>query len=432
MSTMEHDFRQRPEANRRRGQEARVRDGRNPQGTRGRNQRDAQGTWGRDQRDAQGTRGRDRKDAQGSRDGSRTRRKPRGQEPSGRMRQGTGEQRPARRRKRRRRNAAKGMLLSALLLLLLIALGAAGFLYYRRKAESKIQYAALYETEHYNQSQYQGELFAQGLCVAAGDVALDGFEGDPTLHAAGLFDVNQKQVLYADRIFDQLYPASTTKLMTAYLAFKYGNLEDVVTVSETAVSFVDPEASLCGLQAGDQLTLYDLLCGLLLQSGNDNAAVIAEHIGGSQQGFVDMMNQEALAMGATHTQFLNPHGLHEEGHYTTAYDLYLMFNACIQDQRFLDIIGMKSCSVSVTGMDGSTRTEVWEASNYYSAGLAEPPAGVQVVGGKTGTTDQAGSCVILYHLDSTGRPLISVVMGASDKELLYSDTTRLVAAGTGG
>lgn len=408
MSTREHDFRQRPETNRRR-QEARAGDGRNTQEPRNRGG-----------------------DAAAHRNRDGVRRNPRGQEPSDRMRQGRGGSRHARRRKRRRRNAVKGMLLSAVLLVSLIVLGAAGFLYYRRKSESKIQYAALYETEHYNEGQYQGELFARELCVSAGDVALNGFEGDPALHAAGLFDVNQKQVLYADRIFDQLYPASTTKLMTAYLALKHGNPEDVVTVSGTAVSFVDPEASLCGLQAGDQLTLYDLLCGLLLHSGNDNAAVIAEHIGGSQQGFVDMMNQEALAMGATHTHFLNPHGLHEDGHYTTAYDLYLMFNACIQDQRFLDIIGMKSYSASVTGMDGSTRTEVWEASNYYSAGLAEPPAGVQVVGGKTGTTDQAGSCVILYHLDSTGRPLISVVMGASDKELLYNDTTQLVAAGAAG
>ena len=402
MNREQQDFRQRP-AQRTRGTEPGSRDIRNPREARSR-------------------------DIRGPQD---PRRKSPRQEPSDRMRQGRGERRPAGRRKRRRRNAVKGMLLSSALLIVLIALGVAGFLYYRQKGESKIQYAALYETKQYNQSQFQGELFAQDLCVTAGDVALDGFEGDPTLHAAGLFDVNQKQVLYADRMFDELYPASTTKLMTAYLTLKHGNLEDMVTVSETAVSFVDPEASLCGLQVGDQLTLYDLLCGLILHSGNDNAAVIAEYIGGSQEGFVDMMNQEALSMGASKTHFLNPHGLHEDGHYTTAYDLYLMFNACIQDQRFLDIIAMKSYNATVTGIDGSTRSEVWHASNYYSSGLAEPPSGVQVVGGKTGTTDQAGSCVILYHLDSTGRPLISVVMGASDKERLYNDTTRLVTAGSG-
>lgn len=403
MNREQQDFRQRP-AQRTRGTEPGSRDIRNPREARSR-------------------------DIRGPQD---PRRKSPRQEPSDRMRQGRGERRPAGRRKRRRRNAVKGMLLSSALLIVLIALGVAGFLYYRQKGESKIQYAALYETKHYNQSQFQGELFAQDLCVTAGDVALDGFEGDPTLHAAGLFDVNQKQVLYADRIHEELYPASTTKLMTAYLALKHGNLEDVVTVSETAVSFVDPEASLCGLQVGDQLSLYDLLCGLILHSGNDNAAVIAEHIGGSQEGFVEMMNQEALSLGATHTHFQNPHGLHEDGHYTTAYDLYLMFNACIQDQRFIDIISMKSYHATLTGMDGSIRTEDWPASNYYSAGLADPPAGVNVIGGKTGTTDQAGSCVILYNLDSTGRPLISVVMGADHKDLLYSDMSQILSAGTAG
>lgn len=114
-------------------------------------------------------------------------------------------------------------------------------------------YAVLYETDHYNQAQYQGELFAQDLCVAAENVVLNGFGGDTTLHAAGLFDVNQKQVLYADRLHEQLYPASTTKLMTAYLTLQHGNLEDMVTVSETAVSFVDPEASVCGLAAETSL-----------------------------------------------------------------------------------------------------------------------------------------------------------------------------------
>ncbi len=348
------------------------------------------------------------------------------------MRQGSrAVGKPVKRRRHRRKNPLKRLLLPTVLLTVIIVLCAAGFLRYRQKKAAQVLYAVLYETEHYNQVQYQGGLFASDLCVTASDVALNGFEGDPTLHAAGLFDVNQKQVLYADRVHDQLYPASTTKLMTAYLTLQHGNLEDIVTVSDAAVSFVDPEATLCGLEAGDQLTLYDLLCGLILQSGNDNAAVIAEYLGGSIDGFVDMMNSQAAALGATHTHFMNPHGLHDDNHYTTAYDLYLIFNACIKDQRFLDIISMKSYNATWTGMDGNPKTDEWTASNYYSAGLAEMPPGIQVVGGKTGTTDEAGSCVVLYNLDSSGNPLISVVMGAYDKELLYNDTTSLLLAGTG-
>ncbi len=389
MSKNEHDFRQRPEQSRRKSK-------RQEPGTKN---------------------GRNRSNG--------------GQRRTDRMQSGQRTPQPAKRRRRRRKNAVKRLLLPAALLMMITGFCAVGFLYVQQKKAAQILYAVLYETDHYNQAQYQGDFFASDLCVAAENVPLDGFEGDPTLHAAGLFDVNQKQVLYADRLHEQLYPASTTKLMTAYLALQHGNLEDMVTVSNTAVSFVDPEASVCGLEAGDQLTLYDLLCGLILQSGNDNAAVIAEYLGGSIDGFVEMMNSQAAAMGATHTHFVNPHGLHDDNHYTTAYDLYLIFNACIKDQRFLDIIAMKSYNASWTSVDGSPRTDEWTATNYYSAGLAEMPPGVQVIGGKTGTTDEAGSCVVLYNIDSSGNPLISIIMGAYDKDLLYDDMTRLLLAGSG-
>lgn len=291
-------------------------------------------------------------------------------------------------------------------------------------------YSVAYETEHYNQSIYTGGLYAQNLCVSLGDVALDGFPGDSTLHAAGLFDVSRAQVLYADRIHEQLYPASTTKIMTAYITLKYGNLDDIVTVSQNATSF-DWDAQVCGLQAGDQISLYDLLCGLLLYSGNDNAVAIAEHLSGSTEAFAEKMNEEAWALGARGTHFVNPHGLHEADHYTTAYDLYLMFNACIKDQRFLDIISMPSYTGTMTGADGTVRTATWLPTNYYSIGEAAPPDGVRVFGGKTGTTDEAGSCVILYNEDIGSNPYISIIMGADDKSILYNDMTQLLAAGIG-
>ena len=337
-----------------------------------------------------------------------------------------------RKRRRRKKKSMRMISLAASFLTVILILGGAGYFYYQYQAKRQPLYCALYEAEHYNQSLYQGDFFAQDLCVASENIPLEGFSDDMSLHAAGLFDVGQAQVLYADRLYARLYPASTTKILTAYLTLKYGNLEDVVTVTDTAVSYFEPEATLCGLQAGDQLTLYDLLCGLVLASGNDNAVVIAEHLAGSVEGFAEKMNQEALALGATHTHFTNPHGLHDDDHYTTAYDLYLMFNACIKDSRFLDIIGMKSYTGTLTGADGSVRTEEWSASNYYSAGLKEAPPGIQVVGGKTGTTDQAGSCVVLYDLDSAGKPFISIVMGAGDKEILYNDMSGILTAGIGG
>ena len=155
-----------------------------------------------------------------------------------------------------------------------------------------------YEAGQYTKDLYRGTLFAEDLCVAAEDVALDGYTEDPTFHAAGLFDLKEGKVLYADRIHDRLYPASTTKLMTAYLALKYGNPDDVVTVGENATSFA-PDEQVCGLQTGDQLTLGDLLAGLMLYSGND-CAPIAEHISDPVE-IAELMNQEAWNLGAVNS-----------------------------------------------------------------------------------------------------------------------------------
>lgn len=293
---------------------------------------------------------------------------------------------------------------------------------------SSYDQAAIYENTNYDKSLYRGSLFAEDLCVTDKDVTLSGFSDDSSLHAAGLFDIKNEKVLYAYQLHEKLFPASTTKTMTAYLTLKYGNLDDIVTVSSNATDFAADE-QICNLQTGDQVSLYDLLCGLVLHSGNDCAVAIAEHLAGSVEAFADMMNEEARALGATNTHFVNPHGLQDDDHYTTAYDLYLMFNACVQDQRFLDIISLPSYTGELTGADGTYRTEQWMPTNYYSLGEAYAPNGVEIFGGKTGTTDEAGSCVILYSQDLENNPYISIVMGADDKTILYDDMTNLLAAG---
>ncbi len=334
-------------------------------------------------------------------------------------------QRKKRKGRRRRPNRA-----AAVLVCLTIVIGAcavAGIMIWDRSKD----YVGEYERQAYNRQLYQGTLFASDLCVASGDVSLAGFEPGSELHAAALFDLDQSQVLCGYKVFDRLYPASTTKTMTAYLALKYGNLDDTVTVSANATDF-NWDESVCGLQTGDTLTLYDLICGLMLQSGNDAGTAIAEYISGSEEAFAELMNQEAAALGATGTHFVNPHGLHDENHYTTAYDLYLIFNASLRNQTFVDIISLDSYSASITGADGALRNEDWAPTNYYSAGLADPPAGIQVIGGKTGTTDQAGNCVVLYDMDAGSHPYISVIMGAPDKENLYEEMNEMLTAGITG
>lgn len=291
-----------------------------------------------------------------------------------------------------------------------------------------VAYVSNYEKENYNHEFARYDSFAKDLCVTNTNVPLDNYTTDDTLHAAGLFDLNQEKVLYSDKIFDRIYPASTTKVMTAYVVLKYGNLDDVVTVSDNAVNLT-ADAQVCGLQVGDKLTLGDLLNGLILYSGNDNAIAIAEYMYGSVSEFANVMNQEAFNLGATHSHFLNPHGLHEDDHYTTAYDLYLMFNACVKDERFVNIISQTSYNAIITNSAGEMRTAVWEPTNYYSLGTVPMPDGVRVLGGKTGTTDEAGNCVILYNEDMENNPYISVIMGASSKDLLYQDMTSLLSTG---
>lgn len=329
------------------------------------------------------------------------------------------------RRRRRRQRAIASALIC--LVLLLGAGTAAGTLILDRLHN----YTAEYEYEHYNSGFWMGNPFSSDICFAGSDVELDGFEADPEIHSAGLFDIGNNSVLCGYRLFDKVYPASTTKVMTAYVALKYGNLDDVVTVSENAVDFKWDEVT-CGLRAGDTVTLYDLLCGLILHSGNDCGAAIAEHISGSIEKFAELMNQEAASLGATGSHFVNPHGLHDDNHYTTAYDLYLIFNACIKDQRFVDIITMDSYTGTLTGADGVKRTETWEPTNLYNSDRHPMPDGIRVLGGKTGTTKLAGNCLIIYDESSEGYPYISVVMGAPSRDVLYAQMDQMMISGING
>mgnify|MGYP000208684224 FL=1 len=289
---------------------------------------------------------------------------------------------------------------------------------------------AEYEAENYNKDLYTGKLFASDLCVASGDISLSGISSDETntLHSAALFDVDRKKVDFSYQMFDKIYPASTTKIMTALVALENADLSDVVTVSQNADmnSFAADEAT-CGIKAGDKITLSDLLYGLLLHSGNDNATAIAEYVGGSMDGFAEMMNKEAAKLMATGTHFVNSNGLHNDNHYTTAYDLYLIFNECIKHDDFVKIINSSSYTAHITGADGTKRDVKWEPTNYYAKGEATPPDNVTIIGGKTGTTKGAGNCLILLTKDSSGNPYISIIMGAGSKPLLYQDMTSMLS-----
>jgi D-alanyl-D-alanine carboxypeptidase (penicillin-binding protein 5/6) len=269
------------------------------------------------------------------------------------------------------------------------------------------------------------DAFASDLCVTTGDVS-DGTDVDMSqATAAGLFDIASGKVIYAQNIHEKLNPASLTKILTALCALKYGSLDDVLTASEN-VYITESGAVKLGLEAGDTMTMDQALHALLLKSANDVAVMIAEHIGGSVEGFADIMNEMANSIGATNSHFVNPNGLTDPNHYTTAYDLYLIMNEAVKYDKFVEIIHTSSYNSVYHNKDGNEKTIDLTTTNAYIKGEAFAPDNVTVIGGKTGTTNAAGSCLILYSRDNSGNPYISVILQSSDRTTLYSEMTDLL------
>ena len=270
--------------------------------------------------------------------------------------------------------------------------------------------------------------FASDLCVISDEGSFN--PEDVTSQAGALFDLTDREVLYSKDAFEKLYPASITKVMTALIAIKYGNLEDQITVTEDAV-ITETGATLCGIQPGDTLTLEQLLYGLMLPSGNDAGAAIAIHMSGSIDAFADKMNEEAKRLGATDTHFMNPHGLHDEDHYTTAYDLYLIFNEALKYPEFRTVTGSTAYTANYTNKAGESISKTWRGGNWYLTGEHETPEGLTVFSGKTGTTKAAGYCLIMAEKDTSDREFISVVLKSDSRLHLYDNMTNITYAKTG-
>ncbi len=264
------------------------------------------------------------------------------------------------------------------------------------------------------------EPFAKDICVIGfEDTVTDNSVHDYVAQAAGVFLTDSKEATYTQKIHQKMYPASTTKILTAYVALKYGDLNQYVTVSSSALEGLAPDSSVAGIQVGDTLSMEQLLYGLMLASGNDAASVIAETISGSEEEFAKLMTSEAHALGATDSNFKNAHGLPDKEHYTSVYDLYLIFNAAIQNEKFLEIISDSSFTAVYTNKMGETISKTWNNTNRYLTGEYPHPKGVTVIGGKTGTTFDAGYCLVLLSENESEEPVISIVLKADARSNLY-------------
>ena len=232
-----------------------------------------------------------------------------------------------------------------------------------------------------------------------------------TVTGATLFSQNEDEVIY---------PASTTKLLTALLALEYCSLDEIVTFSETAVD-LESGASSIDAVAGEEMTLEDALYGLLLPSGNDCANAIAEHVAGSIDAFVELMNEKAEELGCTNSHFVNPNGLHDSDHYTTASDMYLIAKEAFSNSTIKEIISCASYTIDATNMsDERTFTNsnylIQTDSSYYNS---------TVIGGKTGYTSSAGRALVILS-QSDNMNIICLFFNCPYYNGVFSDANSLL------
>lgn len=231
----------------------------------------------------------------------------------------------------------------------------------------------------------------------------------PVIHgeAAYLLDVQSGEILYSKNGNEELPPASTTKIMTALLALERGNLQDPVIAGPSLLNRQEVYGTQIYLAQGEQLPLKEILYAVLLNSANDAAVAVAEHVGGTLPQFVQMMNDRAAALGMTRTHFVNPTGLNAANHFTTAHDLALLARAAYQNPTFLSYTQTKTHPISRS----TPNTPVLMVNENK---LLSKDADVN--GMKTGYTSQAKNCLVA-SAERNGRKLVGVILKSPGGEI---------------
>lgn len=228
--------------------------------------------------------------------------------------------------------------------------------------------------------------------------------------AALLYDLNSDSLVFAQDIDERLFPASLTKVMTCLLTLEMEqDLEKKVTVTAEGLKGQEPGGSNIALKVGEEISVKDLLYGLMVKSGNDAASVLAVNNSGSIEAFVEVMNRRAAELGCSGTHFMNPHGLHHDEHYTTARDMARILREAMKYPLFEEIFTTKEYTVPATNLSEAREmktTNFLIRSNGYPYVLDS-----RVLGGKTGNTSKAGRCLVTLS-EKDGMRLISVILGA--------------------
>jgi len=228
--------------------------------------------------------------------------------------------------------------------------------------------------------------------------------------AAVVYELNSGTMMYSSNIDERMYPASLVKVMTALLAVENRNLNSTATVTQEALNAALGSTS-AGLQAGEQLTVLELLYCMLTGSANDAAAVLAVHIGGSIESFVGMMNSRAAELGCTDTNFTDPHGLGSRNQYTTARDMVRIFAAAAENETFCEIFGAVKHTVPAT--NHSPEREL-KTVNYLMDKTSESYYDSRVTGGRTGTASDRSRCLGVIA-NAGNMKAVAIVFGAKSQ-----------------
>lgn len=245
--------------------------------------------------------------------------------------------------------------------------------------------------------------------------------------AAILVEVSTGRILYEKNSTKQMYPASTTKVLTAILVIENCELDEIVTVRESSLSNIPSGYVTCNLQVGEQLSVKDLLYALMIPSANDAAYVLAEYVAGSVEEFSVMMNDKARQLGCKTTHFVNPNGIHEDSHYSSAYDLYLIADYAMKNEFFRTLVATTEYTLPATEKYPN-EDRVLETTNELLNENSRKYFYKNAIGIKTGYTSKAGNCLI-GGTSRDGLEFIAVVLnGGTTNEGLnsrYVDSKKL-------
>ena len=238
----------------------------------------------------------------------------------------------------------------------------------------------------------------------------DNFQTCFQAEAAYVVD-ESNDVVYAKNEHTRLYPASTTKMMTAYLALTHTEDLDVLITVDELTGCYESGSLLLYLEQGDQITMRDLLHALLMCSYNDSATAIAMEVGGSLEGFASMMNTQLQNIGANETHFVTPHGLHDDEHYTTAHDLNLILQMAYELESLREIMMTDKATIRIIRNGEPILYDIQNSSFFVREAYQVPT--MEYVGGKTGYTEKAGSCLASVF-DFNGTKYFSTIMKSED------------------